>query len=145
MARKPNTTSAVGVAPESVVAQALRTSANAQRASADMLDALAAMYDDAGAAGPAGAPTSTASSGNASSGQTSVQAGPPSLDTVKDALMKLVDQDGGKRLRVDPIIIRHAGALMSVKDIPPDRLAGVLADAQAELAKGPATAIALEL
>lgn len=146
MARKPSEPAAAGnPSPESVVAHALRVSATSQRAAADMLDALATVYENTAASpavpeptGPAGAtPQRAAASGGA---------GIPSLDAVKDALMKLVDQDAGKRTRVDPIIIRHAGALMSVKDIPADRLAGVLADAQAEIAKGnPATSHVPEL
>lgn len=66
------------------------------------------------------------------------KAKPVSHADAKTALMKLVDLDGKDRTRVDAILVKHAGAVMKVDNVSADKLAGILADAEAAIAAGPA-------
>ena len=118
-------------APEQVIATALRTAAGSQRASADMLDALASMYEGAAPAAAVG--------GNVAATAGAPAAGGVTPDQVKDALMKLVQADKGQRTRVDPLIVKHCGSLVKVGDIPADKLPALLAEANALIAAPPAT------
>lgn len=94
------------------------------------------MYEGAapGAAGVSAAAATTAASN-----------GPAiSPEAVKDALMAIVTADKGQRTRVDPLIVKHCGALVKVGDIPAEKLPALLAEAKALLAT-PATTSADDL
>lgn len=134
MAKSGSTKSAPS--PEATVAAALRAAASGLIATAASLNALADCYvPSANEATPTSAAPAAAGKPAAS------EAAPiPSLDAMKGVLVKLIDNDGGNRTRLETIIAKVTGKVCKIADIPETQRAEVIRLAEEAMASKPAAA-----